>query len=113
MWTSSSWDVGYSESIESIDKTKIYSYFTYGPSRIPYFITFLESDGSVVNTRYKSSLSWSAIYGSSVVEGYVGATFAWSYYYVIIYNLNASTFIVKQISGYLLLALGVDPLSKR
>ena len=48
---------GLSESLLSSDSSTIYSLFAYGSTRYLYFTSFRSSDGSVLGTRYKSSIS--------------------------------------------------------
>ena len=40
--------------------------------------TFNSSSGSVLGSRYKSSESWSLVYGSAQIDNYLVATLTWS-----------------------------------
>ena len=54
----------YAESIQSSDSSKIYSLFLLASSPYAYFITLNATDGSAVDSRYKSSISWDYVLGS-------------------------------------------------
>ena len=54
----------YAESILNSDSSKIYSLFLLESSPYAYFITLNATDGSAVDSRYKSSISWVYVFGS-------------------------------------------------
>ena len=54
-----------SESIQNSDSSKIYSLFMLENIAYAYFISFNSTDGSVVGSRYKSSISWDFVIGSA------------------------------------------------
>ena len=55
----------WSESIQNSDSSKIYSFLMLESIAYAYFITFNSTDGSLVGSRYKSSISWDLVLGSA------------------------------------------------
>ena len=107
------WSIDYSESLLSTDGSKIYSLFPYGISpRYLYFFTLAVSDGSVSNTRYKSTSSVSIVYWAALSGDYIVATTDY-FLGVVIYKISTSVFTIKSFSGSLLYGWGVDPSSGR
>ena len=69
---SGTWTASFSESVLSSDGSRIYSFFTFGPTNTYlYFCGLSVSDGSVRTTRYKSSASVSYVWGSALNGDYV------------------------------------------
>ena len=54
----------YAESLQNSDSSKIYSLFLLASSPYAYFISLNATDGSAVDSRYKSSISWDYVFGS-------------------------------------------------
>ena len=69
--TSGTWSADASESLLSSDKSKIYSFFIFGPSKYLYFVGLSVSDGKVTTTRYKSNISIENVKGSALNGDYV------------------------------------------
>ena len=113
LWTSVC-SLSSSEALLNSDNSQIYSFSTYGmePSFV-YFVTFYVSDGSVVGSKYASSISCSAVYGSVLSGSYLVATLYWSDPYILIFNTALSTFLIEKLSGYNLYCLSVDSQSGR
>ena len=89
-----------SESQLSADSTKIYLFFTYGNTvSYLYFATFAVADGSVVGTRYRSSIYWVNVYGSAQRGDYIIVTVKAPPYYLIVYNMVFGTFKIKGFNG--------------
>ena len=69
------WGASNSESYQSLDGTTIYSLFTYGNSTTPtyylYFASLSVASGSVMATRYKSSISIKLVYGGIFNGDYI------------------------------------------
>ena len=113
LWTSVC-SLSSSEALLNSDNSQIYSFSTYGmePSFV-YFVTFYVSDGSVVGSKYASSISCSAVYGSVLSGSYLVATLYWSDPFILIFNTALSTFLIEKLSGYNLYCLSVDSQSGR
>ena len=71
MCSSGAWTSNDSESQLSADGTSIYLFFMYGSTNYLYFASLSTSTGSVIGTRYKSSISSSPIYGSALSGDYI------------------------------------------
>ena len=57
---------------------------------------FSASSGSVIGSKYKSSITVSSVYGSALYGKYVVATiYATSSNYILIYNTELSSFSIK------------------
>ena len=110
--SSGTWTLSQSESLLSTDKSKIYSFFTYGSNLYLYFVTLLVSDGSVIGSRFKSSITCSNVFGSALNENYIFAAVECSSYYLLSFSISSLTFTMNTFSGYLT-GLGVEPLSGR
>ena len=93
-WLSGTWRAFVSESILSSDSTLIYAFFSYGldPSYYTYFATFNVATGSVVGTRYKSSISWYV--NKSTVTGIyvVVAVYCPNVSYLVIFDTSTNSF---------------------
>ena len=65
-------------------------------------------DGSVSN-RYKSSISWTQVYGSGVNGDYIAASVQWSTsFYLLMFNRPTNLFDVKSFSGTSLYGISLD-----
>ena len=110
---SGSWTAGFWESILSSDSTKIYSLFTYGSSNYFYFTTFANSDGSILSSRYKSSIAWGAVYSATLNGDYIIAPTSCSSYTLVVLNLSTFVFKYYVLSSNYLLASWYDTASGR
>ena len=63
--------ISYSESVLSSDRSTIYTFFLYGPSKYLYFAGLSLSDGSATTARYTSSETVSEVWGSTLNADYV------------------------------------------
>ena len=113
------WGASNSESYQSLDGTTIYSLFTYGNSTTPtyylYFASLSVASGSVMATRYKSSISIKLVYGGIFNGDYIVAMVHVAYY-LVIYNISSSSFTIKSYSGaptFYLYGGAVEPSSGR
>ena len=109
--SSGSWTLSYSESQLSSDKSKIYTFISYGSPSYLYFITLSTSDGSILSSRYKSSINipytWnSAVSGDYImVVAYGASTLA----YLLILNTATNIITTKNIvSGIIVYDWGVE-----
>ena len=102
--SSGTWSIGMSYSVTNSDNSLIYSFFPYGltsSSLYLHFITFAASDGSIVGSRYKSSVVLDGVYGLTKFGDYIiPAISSGTSYYLMIYNTASSTFIYKKMSAY-------------
>ena len=92
-WISGAWSTFVSEGILSSDSTLIYSFFSFGSSNFyTYFAAFNVSNGNVMGTRYKSSISWYV--NKSTLTGIyvVAAVFCPSVSYLVIFDTSANSF---------------------
>ena len=114
---SGTWYASGSESVLSSDGSKVYSFFTFGPPsssiRYLYFAGLTVNDGSVVTTRYKSSIVVLYVEGTALNGDYLVATCYSTSSYVVMYSLSSSTFTIKSFSGDDLQEWGVEPSSGR
>lgn len=101
MLCSGSWTAFYSGSMLSDDGSIIYSYFSFGiSSRNMYFISQSVTSGSVIGSRYKSSVTVMYIFGSVLNGDYALATTNGPNV-LVIFSLSTSTFTIKNFSGNL------------
>ena len=68
---SGTWTSSFSESVLSEDGLSIYSFINFGSSRYLYFVSLSVSTGSVVGTRYKSSVTTNYVWGSALNGDYL------------------------------------------
>ena len=66
-----------------------------------YFVTFSVSDGSVVGSRFKSSISWRKVWGACQNEKYTMFTAQCISQFLLIQDKNSSVFTIKAFSGTL------------
>ena len=112
--SSSVWNIINSESVMSSDKLKIFSFLTYSDSLWNvYFTTFKTSDGLILGTTYKTTVSWSSVYGSVVNGDNVIAILYCTQYCLTIYNIPSDLFTFKSFSSGSLNGLGVESGSGR
>ena len=102
-----------SESFLSADKATVNFFFVYGSTKYLYYVRFATASGSVIGTRYKSSILWSQVYGSVIQGDYVLCTAGWSSQNLVIFNTISSTFIIKSFSDSNLYNLASDSLTGR
>ena len=91
--TSGLWESFYSDSIVSADGLKIYCTFVYGSAMYLYFVTFNSADLNVASTRYKSTITWSSTWKSTLSGNYLGFIGEWSGQILFLFNLNTSEII--------------------
>ena len=68
---SGTWTSSFSESVLSADGLSIYSFINFGSSRYLYFVSLSVSTGSVIGTRYKSSVTTNYVWGSALNGDYL------------------------------------------
>ena len=112
-WSSGSWTIGYSDSILSNDGLKIYSMLTYGSSKYLYFITLNNSDGQIINSRYKSSQIWSYVWGIALNGDYLAANIEASPGLIVLVYLPTQLIIVKNYAFTYPYGLWVEKSSRR
>ena len=84
----------FSENIVSTDGSTVYTFSAYGSSGnfYTYFTAFNLTNGSVIGSRYKSSIYW-YIYRSTTTGEYIVLPFIWSSTnYLVIFNTSSFTF---------------------
>ena len=113
LWASGTWTLGLSEAVLDSDGTKIYAFPSYGSTKYLYFITLKVADGSVLNSRYKSSVTCSNSFGSAQAGDYLALTGACSGLYLILFNLNTSTFTFMDGSLCDFNQVAMEPITKR
>ena len=112
--SSSGWNIINSESVMSNDMSKIFSFLAYSDSLSNiYFTTFKTLDGSILGTKYKTTISWSSAFSSVVNGDNVIATLLCTQYYLVIYNVASDSFTFKSFSNGFLYGLGVESGSGR
>ena len=104
-------DSYYSSSI--LVSSKIISFFAYGSIRNLYYAEFSPSNGSILSSRYKSSISCTAVYGAAANGDYIIATTNWGSLYLIVHNTVTSAFEIKTFSGDNLYGWEIDSTSGR
>ena len=103
-WPSGIWTTSESESL--LISSSIYTFFIYGSTKYLYMAVISVSDGTVSN-RYKSSISWTNVYGSGVSGDYIVASAYCSSYYLLMMNRATNLFDIKSFSG-VLYGIGLD-----
>ena len=92
-----------SESVISSDKSSIYSFFPYGKnisSGYLYFVCFNSLDGSILSSRYKSSIQMDYYVHSILLYGdYVISIIGYSY--LVMYSISTFAFTIKRFNGNL------------
>ena len=105
-WPSGTWTIIESESL--LISSTIYSFFPYGSSpQYVYMAVISLSDGTVSN-RYKSSISWTYVYGSGVNGDWIAASVYWSSSHLLMFNRATSLFDIKSFSGTNLVGICSD-----
>ena len=105
-WPSGTWTTERSESL--LISSSIYTLFPYGSStHYVYMVVISLSDGTVSN-RYKSSVSWTNVWGSTVNGDYIAVTVRWTSYYLLMFNRATNLFDFKLFSGANLYKIGLD-----
>ena len=84
---SGTWDIYDAESLINSNKSKIYSFFTFGSTYYLYFASFSTSNGNVIDSRYKSSINWNGVIGSALQTNYIIVTIECSSAYYLMINL--------------------------
>ena len=104
-----------SESILSSDSTYIYTTFTYGSTtQYMYLTTLKSSDGTVVGSRYRTSISIEGILGLTQQGDYLAWTSFYSTTYILtLWNTITFEFTHKQFSGSYLYQVIVEATSGR
>ena len=106
LWPSGTWTIYYSESL--LISSTIYTFFPYGSSiHYLYMAAISLSDGTVSN-RYKSSTSWTNVWGSGVNGDYIAASVVCSSDHLLIFNRATNLFDIKSFSGTYLYGIGLD-----
>ena len=87
----------FAESLQNSDSSKIYSLFLLESSPYAYFITLNATDGSAVDSRYKSTISWDYLIGS-VKNGnnLIFNAFCASNPYMYVYDTSSFKFSVNK-----------------
>ena len=100
----------FSESILSLDSSKIYVFASLGEisQSYAYFMTFNSSDGSLVGSRYKSSINWYYTESSTIYGDLIIAIELWSGFNIIMYNTTNSAFKIMTFPYYSLFGLWVE-----
>ena len=99
-----SWTLSYcySDSIESVissDKSSIYFLFTYGTdiTKYLYYVCFNSLDGSILSSRYKSSIKIYDVYSIVLYGDYVISST--DYPYLVMYSITTFSFTIKRSYG--------------
>ena len=99
-WQSGIWAVHTAETMISSDNLKIYSFYLYGSVNVYiYFVTLSVSDGSVLGSRYKSSIAWSNIYGSKINGDYLLVNTNWVGQFITFVNTATSVIVNRAFAG--------------
>ena len=97
LWNFGSWSAYNNfNSLMSSDGSKIYSFPIYGSPVSTYFVTFNTIDGTVLGSRYKSSIGWSYVYKGAEGMGYISLSVTCSSIHLILIDTKTYTFIIKQ-----------------
>ena len=93
-WVLGTWDTFISESILSSDSTSIYTFFTFGQSTsyYTYYAKFNFTNGAVIGTRYKSSISWSVGKSASTGNYIFLLAYCSNNWYFMIFDTLTTTF---------------------
>ena len=102
-WTGGICDVSYSGSLLSRDSTAIYSFFPFGVTgnQYLYFVTLNSSDGSVLGSRYISSLKSTCVYGITLADDFIAVNFCYSSYAIMLYNTVTSQFTYRKFIDFI------------
>ena len=113
-WSSGAWSSKDSDSILNSDQSILYSIFNFGSTTRLYLNKLNPSNGSVIGTRYRSSISWGGA-GKTLLNGdYVVISAYWnSLQFVILFNTVTSTFNIKQFAGNYLNGCILEPSTGR
>ena len=104
----------WSNSASLLFNNQILTFFSYGSTLFVYFVAVSASSGTVMSSRYRSSTSWSNVYGISQSGKYVVATVYWTpSQYLVILNTDTFQFTSKQFSGSYLYQVAVEPTTAR
>ena len=112
--TTGTWGSGYSES--QISGTTIYNFFIADQNYYLYMASFNVSTGSLIGSRYKSSITLGNVYGSALMGNYLLATITTnipSQYYVLMYNIVTDIFTIRKSNFILLYQWGAEPSTER
>ena len=102
LWTSGTWSTSSSEVLLDISNSYIYNFSIYkNSSNYLYFVALALSDGSVVGSRYKSSVSCGSVYGSAQTGNYLVATVSSSSGLLVIVDKTTFTFTFRGFNGVL------------
>ena len=107
--TSTPWTASVSETLLSSDKSIIYSLFIYGGTTYFNFVALNSTSGSVIGSRYKSSISWNYVHGSTINADYIAATLVWPDYFLVLLNSATSDFTINKFTGNYLYGVEVEP----
>ena len=92
-----------SESLLSSDRTKIFSFFIYGPNPYNMYLSIFNlTDGSLLDSRYKSNSTWGTynINGSAQKGELIILTVKWdSNSYLVMMDGTLNTFTIKLFSA--------------
>ena len=105
-WPSGVWYWFDSESL--LVSSSIYSLFVYGNTIKYIYIAVISVSNGAVSNRYKSSISWSLIYGSAISGDSIIASVYWSTYFLLIFNKTTNEVNVRQTSINQIFGIGVD-----
>ena len=113
---SSSWGVGYSVSLLSDNKSRLYTLVSYSQTTTNmYFTVFNTSDGTVLGNKYKSNPNWypSGGFGAVLSGDNVVATFQCTSWYLLVYSILTDSFTFKLFSGSNMYEWALDNWSNR
>ena len=96
-WSSSSCSLYQSESLLSSDKSSIYSFFSFG--YYMYYVCFNSLDGSILSSRYKSSINIYDVNSIVLYGDYVISIT--SYSYLVMYSITTFAFTIKRFNDSL------------
>ena len=105
----------FSESLLSSDSSKIYVFASLGEitQSYAYFMTFNSSDGSLIGSRYKSSINWYYTMSSTIYGDLIIAIELCRGFNIIMYNTTTSAFKIMTFPYYTLNSLWVEKPSGR
>ena len=97
-----------SESILSNDNLKIYIMFPLESPAYLYFITLNSTSGSIIGSRYKSSISWTQWLKSIQSSNMLLFTALCSSFNLFMYDTNSLAFTVKQINNIFIYWIAIE-----
>ena len=97
-----------SESILSSDYSKIYSMFPLENPAYLYFITLNATSGSIIGSRYRSSIPWSSWLNSAHSSNMLLFTALCSSFNLLIYDTNLLEFTMKQINNISVYGIAIE-----